>query len=147
MNTVNLIGNLVADPELKGQNNNVVNFVIAVQRPFKNKQTNEYETDFIRCVAFGKTAEIIANNFNKGNKIGVTGSIQTGSYENNQGQKVFTTDIAVNNITFVERKNNGQSNNQQQHNSYNTPQNRQQSNNPFANANGPIEISDNDLPF
>ena len=104
MNTVNLIGNLVADPELKGQNNNVVNFVIAVQRPFKNKQTNEYETDFIRCVAFSKTAEIIANNFNKGNKIGVTGSIQTGSYENNQGQKVFTTDIAVNNITFVERK-------------------------------------------
>ncbi|HFV7344502.1 TPA: single-stranded DNA-binding protein, partial [Staphylococcus aureus] len=60
---------------------------------------------------------------------------------------VFTTDIAVNNITFVERKNNGQSNNQQQHNSYNTPQNRQQSNNPFANANGPIEISDDDLPF
>ncbi|HHA6402407.1 TPA: single-stranded DNA-binding protein, partial [Staphylococcus aureus] len=114
MNTVNLIGNLVADPELKGQNNNVVNFAIAVQRLFKNKQTNEYETDFIRCVAFGKTAEIIANNFTKGNKIGITGSIQTGSYENNQGQKVFTTDIAVNNITFVERKNNGQSSNQQQ---------------------------------
>ncbi|RNM44389.1 single-stranded DNA-binding protein, partial [Staphylococcus aureus] len=54
--------------------------------------------------------------------------------------------IAVNNITFVERKNNGQSNNQQQHNSYNAPQNRQQ-NNPFANANGPIEIADDDLPF
>ncbi|MBJ6130602.1 single-stranded DNA-binding protein [Staphylococcus aureus] len=138
MNTVNLIGNLVADPELKGQNNNVVNFAIAVQRPFKNKQTNEYETDFIRCAAFGKTAEIIANNFNKGNKIGVTGSIQTGSYENNQGQKVFTTDIAVNNITFVERKNNGQSNHQQQN------RQTQTGNNPFDNT---TVITDDDLPF
>lgn len=138
MNTVNLIGNLVADPELKGQNNNVVNFVIAVQRLFKNKQTNEYETDFIRCVAFGKTAEIIANNFNKGNKIGVTGSLQTGSYENNQGQKVFTTDIAVNNITFIERKNNGQSSNQQQN------RQTQTGNNPFDNT---TAITDDDLPF
>lgn len=140
MNTVNLIGNLVADPELKGQNNNVVNFAIAVQRLFKNKQTNEYETDFIRCVAFGKTAEIIANNFTKGNKIGVTGSIQTGSYENNQGQKVFTTDIAVNNITFVERKNNSQSNNQLQQQNGQT----QTGNNPFDNT---TAITDDDLPF
>lgn len=104
MNSVNLIGNLVADPELKGQNNNVVNFRVAVQRQFKNKQTNEYETDFINCVAFGRTAEIVSDNFTKGNKLGVTGSIQTGSYENKEGQKVFTTDVIVNNITFVESK-------------------------------------------
>ncbi|WP_278925324.1 single-stranded DNA-binding protein [Staphylococcus auricularis] len=104
MNSVNLIGNLVADPELKGQNNNVVNFRVAVQRQFKNKQTNEYETDFINCVAFGRTAEIVSDNFTKGNKLGITGSIQTGSYENKQGQKVFTTDVIVNNITFVESK-------------------------------------------
>ena len=104
MNSVNLIGNLVADPELKGQNNNVVNFRVAVQRQFKNKQTNEYETDFINCVALGRTAEIVSDNFTKGNKLGITGSIQTGSYENKQGQKVFTTDVIVNNITFVESK-------------------------------------------
>lgn len=145
MNTVNLLGNLVADPELRGQNSNVANFRIAVQRPFKNKQTDEYETDFITCVAFGKTAEIIANNFKKGNKIGVTGSIQTGSYEKD-GQRVYTTDVAVNQVTFVERKNNNaQSNNQQQNGQ------AQSDNNPFSNgmqnANGPIDISDEDLPF
>lgn len=138
MNTVNLIGNIVADPELKGQNNNVANFRIAVQRQFKNKQTNEYETDFINCVAFGKTAEIITNNFIKGNKIGVTGSIQTGSYENKQGQKVFTTDVAVNNVTFIERKNNNQSNNQPQQ------QRGQSNNNAFDNE---IDISADQLPF
>ncbi|MBM6506663.1 MULTISPECIES: single-stranded DNA-binding protein [Staphylococcus] len=137
MNTVNLIGNIVANPELKGQNSNVVNFRIAVQRQFKNKQTNEYETDFINCVAFGKTAEIIANNFTKSNKIGVTGSIQTGSYENKQGQKVFTTDVAVNNVTFIERKNNNQSNNQPQ---------QQSGNNPFNNDNN-VNIDNDDLPF
>lgn len=146
MNTVNLLGNLVADPELRGQNSNVANFRIAVQRPFKNKQTNEYETDFITCVAFGKTAEIITNNFKKGNKIGVTGSIQTGSYEKD-GQRVYTTDVAVNQVTFVEPKNNKQSNNQpQQQNGQ-----AQSGNNPFSNgmqnANGPIDISDEDLPF
>ncbi|MDU1964182.1 single-stranded DNA-binding protein [Staphylococcus sp. HMSC068D08] len=146
MNTVNLLGNLVADPELRGQNSNVANFRIAVQRPFKNKQTDEYETDFITCVAFGKTAEIIANNFKKGNKIGVTGSIQTGSYEKD-GQRVYTTDVAVNQVTFVERKNsNAQSNNQPQQSGQ-----AQSDNNPFSNgmqnANGPIDISDEDLPF
>lgn len=142
MNTVNLIGNIVADPELKGQNNNVANFRIAVQRQFKNKQTNEYETDFINCVAFGKTAEIIVNNFIKGNKIGVTGSIQNGSYENKQGQKVFTTVVAVNNATFIERKNNNQSNNQPQQQSGQA----QSGNNPFNNDNN-VNIDDDDLPF
>ncbi|MBM0868932.1 single-strand DNA-binding protein [Staphylococcus auricularis] len=131
MNSVNLIGNLVADPELKGQNNNVVNFRVAVQRQFKNKQTNEYETDFINCVAFGRTAEIVSDNFTKGNKLGVTGSIQTGSYENKEGQKVFTTDVIVNNITFVESK------------KQKTVQ-QQSSKNDFDNIN--IDIGD-DLPF
>lgn len=108
MNQFNGVGNLVADVELKGQNNNVASFRVAIQRPFKNKQTDEYETDFLTCKAFGKTAEIIANNFSKGQKIGITGSIQTGSFEGKDGKKVFTTDVLVNQITFVERK--GQSN-------------------------------------
>ncbi|MBX5315989.1 single-stranded DNA-binding protein [Staphylococcus caprae] len=134
MNTVNLLGNLVSDPDLRGQNSNVANFRIAVQRPFKNKQTNEYETDFITCVAFGKTAEIIVNNFKKGNKIGVTGSIQTGSYEKD-GQRVYTTDVAVNQVTFVERKNNNQPQQQQK---------GQSNNNSFDNE---IDISSDQLPF
>lgn len=110
MNQFNGVGNLVADVELKGQNSNVASFRVAIQRPFKNKQTDEYETDFLTCKAFGKTAEIIANNFSKGQKIGISGSIQTGSFEGKDGKKVFTTDVLVNQVTFVERK--GQSNSQ-----------------------------------
>lgn len=137
MNQFNGVGNLVADPELKGQNNNVVNFRVAIQRAFKNKQTGEYESDFITCVAFGKTAEIIANNFSKGQKIGITGSVQTGSYENKEGNRVFTTEIAVNQVTFVERKQQSKQSQTQK------PTN----DNPFTNANDPVDIQDDDLPF
>ncbi|HHW5139815.1 TPA: single-stranded DNA-binding protein, partial [Staphylococcus aureus] len=68
--------------------------------------------------------------------------LQTRSYENKDGQRVFVTEVVADSVQFLEPK----SNNQQQNNSYNAPQNRQQ-NNPFANANGPIEIADDDLPF
>ena len=133
MNQFNGVGNLVADVELKGQNSNVASFRVAIQRPFKNKQTDEYETDFLTCKAFGKTAEIIANNFSKGQKIGITGSIQTGSFDGKDGKKVFTTDVVVNQVTFVERK--GQGTNQ------NTKQN---TTNAFAN--GTNDLKD-ELPF
>ncbi|KKI52924.1 Single-stranded DNA-binding protein [Staphylococcus equorum subsp. equorum] len=133
MNTFNGLGNLVADVELKGQNSNVASFRVAIQRPFKNKQTDEYETDFLTCKAFGKTAEIIANNFSKGQKIGITGSIQTGSFDGKDGKKVFTTDVVVNQVTFVERK--GQSSNQ-----------NAKQNNTNAFANGTNDLKD-ELPF
>lgn len=142
MNQFNGVGNLVSDPELKGQNNNVVNFRVAIQRAFKNKQTGEYETDFLTCVAFGKTAEIIANNFSKGQKIGITGSVQTGSYENKEGNRVFTTDIAVNQVTFVERK---QQNNNSQQRGQDKSQQAPANDNPFGN--GPVDIQNDDLPF
>ncbi|MFJ1815203.1 MULTISPECIES: single-stranded DNA-binding protein [Staphylococcus] len=129
MNQFNGVGNLVADVELKGQNNNVANFRVAIQRPFKNKQTNEYETDFLTCKAFGKTAEIIANNFSKGQKIAITGSIQTGSFDGKDGKKVFTTDVVVNQVTFVEKKT--QNSNQKQNNAF---------------ANGTNDLQD-ELPF
>lgn len=129
MNQFNGVGNLVADVELKGQNNNVASFRVAIQRPFKNKQTNEYETDFLTCKAFGKTAEIIANNFKKGQKIGITGSIHTGSFDGKDGKKVFTTDVVVKQVTFVEKK---------------TQNNNQSQNNIFAN--GANDLQD-ELPF
>ena len=129
MNQFNGVGNLVADVELKWQNNNVANFRVAIQRPFKNKQTNEYETDFLTCKAFGKTAEIIANNFSKGQKIAITGSIQTGSFDGKDGKKVFTTDVVANQVTFVEKKT--QNSNQKQNNAF---------------ANGTNDLQD-ELPF
>ena len=152
MNQINLIGNLTADPELKySQNQNAyVNFNVGVQRPFKDKQSGEYQTDFPRCKAFGKTAEIIAEHFSKGSKIGITGSVQTGQYQDKDGKTVFTTDVMVNQVTFVERKQQDTSNYQQ---SNDTQANQTTGNkpsyedNPFQNNQGPVNIQDDDLPF
>nr|DAH80636.1 MAG TPA: Single strand binding protein [Caudoviricetes sp.] len=96
MNTVNLIGNLTRDPELRFSQSGtaVASCNIAVQRRFKNQNGN-YESDFINIKSFSKTAELLAEHFRKGSKLGITGNIQTGSYENQQGQKVYTTDVVV----------------------------------------------------
>ena len=135
MNSVNIIGNLVKDIELKGQEGNVASFMVAVQRQFKDKQTGEYESDFIPCKAFGNTAAILAKHFSKGNKIGISGRWQSGSYDNKQGQRVYTNDLVVRDITFVEKKgsNQGQA----------AP--KQQSNDPFANA--APDVDSDSLPF
>lgn len=138
MNNVNLIGNLTRDPDMKYSQSGsaVMNCNIAVRRAFKNKQTGDYESDFINLKAFGKTAELFSNSLHKGSKVGLTGTIQTGSYENQQGQKVYTTDVVVNQVTFIEsRRDSNQSNNQ-----------GNQNNDPFANG-APIDIQDDDLPF
>lgn len=137
MNNNNYIGNICTDIKLHGENNNVAKFMIAVRRNFKNKQKDEYESDFIPMIAFGKTAEIIANNFEKGKQIGITGRYQSGSYENNEGKKIYTHDIVVNDITFVGSKNSG-TNNQQSSNINNGQ------NNPFDN--GSVDITGG-LPF
>ena len=134
MNSVNIIGNLVKDIELKGQEGNVASFMVAVQRQFKDKQTGEYESDFIPCKAFGNTAAILEKHFSKGNKIGISGRWQSGSYDNKQGQRVYTNDLVVRDITFVEKK--GQSN---------APAPKQQANDPFANAG--VDVDSETLPF
>ena len=81
MNKVILVGRLTADPELKTGNTSFTRFTLAVDRRKEN-------TDFINCVAFGKTAEFVSNYFKKGQKMGLEGRIQTGSYENRDGKKV-----------------------------------------------------------
>ena len=106
MNKVVLIGRLTKDPELRfaaGSGTAVTNFTLAVNRPRgKDGQTS---ADFINCVAFGKTAEFLEKYFKKGMAIGLTGHIQTGSYTNKDGQKVYTTDVIVEETEFVESKN------------------------------------------
>jgi len=131
MNNTNLIGRLTADPELKYTQSGtaVSKFTIAVDRQYKNA-SGERETDFIRCVAFKKTAEIIAQYQKKGNQIGVSGRIQTGSYDKD-GVRHYTTDILVDNFTFLDNK----KDNQQQ-----KPQNNQ-------SQTEPIDIDDSQLPF
>lgn len=110
MNKVMLVGRLTRDPEVRystGENaTETARFSVAVNRRFKNVEGN-YDTDFINCVAFGKTAEFIEKYFRKGMAIGLTGRIQTGSYTNKDGQKVYTTDVVVEETEFVESKGNG----------------------------------------
>ena len=109
MNNVSLVGNICFDVEvnyLPGENATaVLRNTLAVRRGFKNKETGEYESDFIKIKAFGQNAENIGKFFKKGNKIGVTGEIRTGSYENKDGQKINTTEVVVNNFDFVTSKN------------------------------------------
>ena len=100
MNKSILMGRLTRDPEVRttGESSNA-RFSIAVNRRFKNAEGN-YDADFINCVAFGKSADFISKYFHKGDMIAVTGRIQTGSYTNKDGQRVYTTDIIVEEAEF-----------------------------------------------
>lgn len=108
MNKVILMGRLTKDSETRygGANNTAVSrFTLAVDRRFK-REGDEQTADFISCVAFGKTAEFIEKYGKKGTKFVVEGRIQTGSYTNKDGQKVYTTDVAVESVEFAESKSN-----------------------------------------
>lgn len=106
MNKVILIGRLTRDPELKftaGSGVAVTTFTLAVDRKFKNKE-GQREADFINIVAYGKTAETIANYLKKGRLIAVSGRIETRSYEGNDGQKKYYTDVVLDDFQFLEKK-------------------------------------------
>ena len=138
INTVTLVGRLTRDVELRYAESGraVANFNLAVNRPFKNAN-GDREADFINVIQFGKGAELTAQYMNKGSQIGVTGRIQTRNYENNEGRRVYVTEIVADQVAFLDSKNDRQNNQQQ-------PQ--QQTDDPFANAGQPIDIDD-DLPF
>ena len=127
----------------------VLNNTVAINRPFKNKQTGEREADFINFVAFGKTAEIIAQYHQKGSLIGLTGRMQSRSYQNSNNQKVFVTELVVNEIHFT--GSNNASDGQQAQSRPNTTNQQQKPSapeeNPFANSKGPVDISEDSLPF
>lgn len=106
MNSVQLVGRFTKDPELRyGADNKiaVARFNLAVDRRFKNEKDNQ-NADFISCIAFNKTAEFVNKYFAKGQRIGLTGRIQTGSYKNKDNQTVYTTDVIAEQVEFVESK-------------------------------------------
>lgn len=101
MNSVILIGRLTKDPELrKAGETTVANFTLAVDRPIAKEKT----ADFIRIVAFGKTAELCERFLTKGKQVAIQGRIQTGSYENKDGQRVYTTDVVADRVEFLGKK-------------------------------------------
>lgn len=166
MNSVCLVGRLTRDPELKYTTSNiaVATFSLAVNRNFKDAN-GEREADFINCVIWRQQAENLANWAKKGALIGITGRIQTRSYENQQGQRVYVTEVVAENFQMLESRN-SQGNQQNQGNSFqngNSPQggsanggynqrpqqqvpNNSRGGAPFGNSN-PFDISDDDLPF
>lgn len=106
MNKANLLGRLTRDPEIRYSQGNdqmaIARYTLAVDRRFK--RDGEQAADFISCVAFGKAAEFTEKYLKKGTKIAVTGRIQTGSYTNRDGQKVYTTDVVIEEQEFAESK-------------------------------------------
>lgn len=115
MNKVVLMGRLTRDPEVRyTQGDNamaIARYSLAVDRRFK--RDGEPDADFINCVAFGKAGEFAEKYLKKGIKIAIVGRIQTGSYTNKDGQKVYTTDVVVEEQEFAESKNSGSSDNNQ----------------------------------
>jgi single-strand DNA-binding protein len=106
MNKVILMGRLTRDPEVRysqGENSlAIARYTLAVDRRFKRQ--GEQDADFISCVSFGKTAEFAEKYLKQGTKIAITGRIQTGSYTNKEGQKVYTTEVIVEETEFAESK-------------------------------------------
>ena len=139
INRVVLAGRLTKDPEFRqtASGVSVTTFTLAVNRTFKNKN-GEREADFINVVVFRQQAENVNNYLTKGNLAGVDGRIQSRSYENKEGQRVYVTEVLADSVQFLEPKNN-QSNNQPQQQSGQA----QSGNNPFDNGTQDIE----DLPF
>ncbi len=142
LNRVVLVGRLTRDPELKflGDGTAVANFTLAVNRPFKNGEGKQ-DADFINCVVWRKPAENVANFLKKGSLAGVDGRVQTRSYDNNEGKRVFVTEVVAESVQFLEPRNsqnNTQGSNQGGNSGY--------SNDPFSNDES-MDISSDDLPF
>lgn len=145
LNRAVLVGRLTKDPELRSAPNgvNVGTFTLAVNRTFTNAQGEreaDFIADFINVVVFKKQAENVKNYLSKGSLAGVDGRLQTRSYENKVGQRVFVTEVVADSVQFLEPKNN----NQQPNNNYHQQRQTQTGNNPFDNT---TAITDDDLPF
>lgn len=109
MNKVILMGRLTRDPEVRYSGEMAIaRYSLAVDRRFK-REGDEQTADFINCVAFGKSGEFAEKYLKKGTKIAVVGRIQTGSFTNKDGQKIYTTDVVVEEQEFAESKNSGSS--------------------------------------
>lgn len=166
INNVTLVGRLTAAPDLRKTPSNVsvLQGTLAVNRNFKN-QNGEREADFINFQAWRGTADIIAEYCGKGSLIGITGRIQTRNYENQQGQRVYVTEVVADSVALLESRN-SQGSQQNQGNSFQNGNSSQGGNwhpggstqsefannsssgyrSPFGDS-SPMDISDDDLPF
>ncbi|APB77426.1 primosomal replication protein N [Paenibacillus polymyxa] len=140
LNRVILIGRLTKDPELRYTPSGVAvtQFTLAVDRPFTS-QGGEREADFLPIVTWRQLAETCANYLKKGRLTAVEGRVQVRNYENNEGKRVYVTEIVADNVRFLESSKNDSGGIQQ-------PSTRN-NNDPFSDDGKPIDIADEDLPF
>lgn len=148
MNKVLLIGRLSKDPELRYTQGGtaVANFTLAVNRRFTN-QSGEREADFINCVAWSKTAEFVANYFKKGQQMAMEGRIQVSTYDGNDGQKKWKTDVIAEQIEFVGSKSNGSNDNKAGNNGGANTGSGSGYSDPQLGLGEEIVFDDDDLPF
>ena len=134
INRVTLIGRLVRDPDLRRTNDGtmVASFTIAVNRNYTAKD-GQPQADFINCVVWRKTAETLEKYCRKGNLIGLDGRLQTRTYENAQGQRVFVTEVVCDNIQFLESKSHHNQNTQNNHTTQGYARNQQTRQNVTSN--------------
>ena len=146
INRAVLTGRLTRDPELRYTTSGtaVVSFTLAVDRQFRN-QNGDRDADFINCVIWRKSAENFCNFTSKGSLVGIQGRIQTRSYDNKDGQRVYVTEVVAENITFLDSK---KGNNQSQQGGYQQSNGYQNDNyqQPFDSA-MPFDDSADDVPF
>lgn len=144
INNVVLVGRLTKDLDLRytASGTGVATFTLAVNRNFTNQDGNR-EADFINCVIWRKSAETLANYARKGTLLGVTGRIQTRNYENQQGQRVYVTEVVADNFQLMESRSDNEKR-QTDKPQQNTNTNNAESD-PFNGSS--IDISDDDLPF
>ena len=149
MNKVFLVGRLARDPELRYSSSNLATMrcSIAVDRQFA-REGEERGADFINIVAFGNRAETMSKYLTKGSQIAVDGRIQTGSYDGQDGKKVYTTDVIVENFQFLDTKGSRNVDNVDMPTEDNPNDNTTvDSSDPFADFGAKIEVSDSELPF
>ena len=146
INRVILIGRLTKDPELKYTSSGaaVGSFNLAVNRQFTNAN-GDREADFINCVIWRKQAENFANFTHKGSLVGIDGRLQTRNYENKQGQRIYVTEVVVDNFSLLEKRASDNSNANQTQAGSNQTQSKPTD--PFAGNRRAIDINDDDLPF
>lgn len=145
INNTTLVGRLTKDVDLRYTSNGTATgtFTLAVNRPFKNAN-GEQEADFIQCVIWRKNAENFANFTRKGSLVGITGRIQTRTYDNKEGQRVYVTEVVAENFALLESKKDGAGNGQA---GQSNTRSSNQSSDPFSSRGESYSIDSDSLPF
>lgn len=146
INRVVLVGRMTKDPDIRytGNGTAVTNFTIALNR--FGAQEGQQQADYINCVVWNKVAQSVADYCSKGSLVGIDGRLQSRSYDNQQGQKVYVTEVLCNSVQFLDTRKKEETQ-KQQDSTYNQPKQDQYYDNPFDEGFSSFDINDDDIQF